>query len=269
MRPGKFPRGSRSVLLIGLTACLLIGSTIGRPADFPNGRATAADTPRPGDDATYRPTVMIRRSKSIGSGTIISSVEGETLILTASHVVEGSGPLTVEVFRFNLGFERSRDASGFPRKLVASIVARDVDADLAIIRIKGQLAFPYVARMASGEDEPPNGTTVTTIGFDKGEKLIGFSTRIKNVERIDLDKGGGDRPFLVTDHPPEHGRSGGGLFRTDGALVGVCVGRAELMKGRKFGLFTSLSNVRVLVRANEEIMASLVRSNARPRSPAR
>jgi hypothetical protein len=110
---------------------------------------------------------------------------------------------------------------------------------------------------------------VTTIGFDKGEKLIGFATRIKNVERLDMDRGGGERPFLVTEHPPEHGRSGGGLFRPDGALVGVCVGRAEIDKGRKSGLYTTLGNVKALIRANDEIMASLGRSNVLPQSPVR
>jgi S1-C subfamily serine protease len=263
-------RRGRTAALLGLAAWLVIGPTFEGPGDSPARRASAGpDTPRPGDDATYRPTVMIRKGKALGTGTIIASVEGETLILTASHVVEESGSLHVELFRYNLGLERTGDGSGFPRKLAATVAARDPDADLAILRVRGQLAFPYVARMAAGEDPPPKGTEVTTIGFDKGERLIGFSTRIKAVDRIDLDRGGGERPFLVTEHPPEIGRSGGGLFRKDGALVGVCVGRAEMDKGRKIGLFTTLGNVKGLIRAHEEITATVARSKARPKSPAR
>ena len=44
---------------------------------------------------------------------------------------------------------------------------------------------------------------------------------------------------------------------------------AELAKGRKSGLFTTLGNVKALIRANEEIKASLARSQVLPRSPAR
>ena len=244
--------------LLGIAAWLVLGPAFAAP-----------DAPRPGDDATYRPTVMIRKGNALGTGTIIASVEDETLILTASHVVDEPGPLHVELFRFNLGLERTRSASGFPRRLAAKVAARDIDADLAILRVRGQLALPFVARLGKGEAPPPTGTEVTTIGFDKGAQLIGFSTRIRTVERIDMDRGGGDRPFLITEHPPEHGRSGGGLFRSDGTLVGVCVGRAELFKGRKIGLFTSLTNVKALIRANEDITASLARSTARPRSAAR
>ncbi len=255
---GRSRRGGRAGFLLGLAAWLALAPSLG-----------ALDAPRPGDDATYRPTVMIRKGNAVGSGTIIASVEDETLILTASHVVDEPGPLHVDLYRFNLGLERTRTASGFPRRLAARVAARDVDSDLAILRVRGQLAFPYVARLARGDEPPPPGTAVTTIGFDKGEQIIGFSTRIKSVERIDMDKGGGDRPFLITEHPPEHGRSGGGLFRLDGTLVGVCVGRAELFKGRKIGLFTSLANVKALIRSDDEIVESLARSNARPRSPAR
>jgi S1-C subfamily serine protease len=200
---------------------------------------------------------------------IIASVEGETLILTASHVVEGSGSIFVELNRFNVGLERTRSSAGWPRRLAATILVRDSDADLAILEIKRELAFPYVARLATGTEPPAQGTPVTTIGFDHGDRLIGFSTRIKGVERIDMGQGGGDRPFLVTVDPPEQGRSGGGLFRSDGTLVGVCVARAELEKGRKLGLFSSLGNVRALIKKDDEIQVILNRSIRRSKLLAR
>jgi S1-C subfamily serine protease len=231
--------------------------------------ALASDAPRPGHDATFRPTVLVRQGKSLGSGTIIASVEGATLILTASHVVDGSESIYIEVNRFNLGLEKTRSSAGFPRKLAAKLVAREVDADLAILWVKGELAFPYVARLGPGEAPPAEKTGVMTIGFDKGERLIGFGTRIKGVEKLDMGHGGGERSFLVTEDPPEHGRSGGGLFLANGALVGVCVARAEMEKGQKIGLFASLGDVKLLINEDEEIAATLARSNRRPKSPAR
>jgi S1-C subfamily serine protease len=229
----------------------------------------AADSPRPGDDATYRPTVMIRGLKSLGTGTVIASVEGETLVLTASHVVADPGPVFVEVHRYNFGVEHVQAVKGFPRRVAASVIARDHDADLAILRIRGQLAFPYVARIGKGDAPPAIGTKVTTIGFDKGAKLIGFSTRVRSIDRLDLDHGGGFRSFVVTDDPPEVGRSGGGLFLADGSLVGVCVARAGHPEGRTLGLFSTLGNVRQLIEGNEDIAASMARASRKHRSAAR
>ena len=65
----------------------------------PGSRAgTPRDAPVAGDDATYRTTVLVRKGPMLGTGTIVGSVEGEALILTAAHVVEGPGPLRVELF---------------------------------------------------------------------------------------------------------------------------------------------------------------------------
>jgi len=232
------------------------------------------DRPAPGDDATYRTTVMVRKGTALGTGTIIGSVEGETLILTAAHVVEESGPLFIELYRYNLGWERTRSTAGFPRRLPATLAARDRDADLAILRVRGQLALPYVVRIAPDDRHIAPGTPVTSIGFDRGEKLIGFPSRVRRFDRVDMDHGGGDRPFLITDHPPEVGRSGGGLFLADGTLVGVCIARAELKPGLVRGLYSTVGNVWNLLEAHDKLAGVVARSNpvvaaAKPESKAK
>ncbi len=226
------------------------------------------DAPKPGDDATFRPTVMIHRGSNLGTGTLIASVEGETLVLTASHVLDEQGPVSVELFRYNLGLERERYATGFPKLVPATIAARDPAADVAILRVKGQLRYPYVARI-DRLDAPEPGSAVTTIGFDRGERLIGFDTRVRAVERIDMNRGGGDRPFAITDDPPEFGRSGGGLFLANGTLVGVCVGKADIRQGKKIGIFSTVGNVRALLRSREGLAAAVNRPVAPPRPTAR
>ena len=218
------------------------------------------DAPLPGDDATYRPTVLVRKGPALGTGTIIASVEGETLILTASHVVDDPGPLHVELFRYNFGWEQSRSVSGFPRKLAAAVVVQDRDADLAILRVRGQLALPYVVRIAPASRTLPVGSPVTSIGFDHGERLIGFPSRVRRIDRIDMSRGGGDRPFLITDHPPEIGRSGGGLFLENGMLVGVCVARAQLKPGPVVGMYSPVESVWNLLNAHQNLMTVVSRS---------
>ncbi len=226
------------------------------------------DAPKPGDDATFRPTVMIHRGATLGTGTIVASVEGETLVLTASHVLDEPGPVLVELFRYNLGLERERYATGFPRLLPATIAARDPAADLAVLRVKGQLRMPYVARI-DRLDVPEAGLPVTTIGFDRGERLIGFDTKVRAIDRIDMNRGGGERPFVITEDPPEFGRSGGGLFGAKGTLVGVCVGKADIRKGKKIGIFSTVGNVRDLLRSREGLAAAVARPVLPPKPAAR
>ena len=218
------------------------------------------DTPVPGDDATYRTTVVVRKGAALGTGTIIASVEGETLILTAAHVVEEPGESRIELNRYNLGLERTRSTVGFPRRLDATIAALDGDTDLAILRVRGQLALPYIARIVSDQEWLTAGTPVTSIGFDHGERLIGFPTRLKRIDRVDLDRGGGDRSFLITEHPPEMGRSGGGLFLEDGRLVGVCLARAQLKPGRVLGMYSTVGNVWRLIRGDDALATLVARS---------
>src|SRR5262245_27562216 len=98
------------------------------------------------DNLTFRPTVLVRRGTSQGSGTIIASLDGQTLILTASHVIRGRGAIQVELHRYNLGMENIPGAAGqWPRQVSAETVATDAAADVAILRIRNMIALPFVA----------------------------------------------------------------------------------------------------------------------------
>ena len=178
-----------------------------KPADASGLRRA----PVPWDDGTYRPTVVVRRGTSQGSGTIIASVDGETLVLTAAHVVKAEGPIFVELHRYNLGMERLPATPGvWPRVITASLAAADTAADLAIVRIEKMTALPYVARFTHDNDEPPPNAMVTSIGIDLGLKLTHWSSRLVETVTFELNDSGSARPFLITEKIPEHGRSGGG-----------------------------------------------------------
>jgi S1-C subfamily serine protease len=250
---------------IGLREAV-IAVAIGVAAASP-GLGGDRKTPLPGDNLTFRPTVIILRGNQQGSGTVIASVPGETLVLTAAHVLEGDAPAFVEVHRYNLGLENKRESIGWPKKIPAKVVALDRAADVAVLRIGGFEAMPYVARVAAVAGEPDRGTEVLSVGVDRGAKLSSWTTEVLDHALIDLHKTGVERPFVLTEKPPEHGRSGGGLFRPDGTVVGVCVGRVELIRGRRFGVFASTASVQRLLRENQ-LDAAVARSLARrlPRS---
>ena len=221
------------------------------------------------DDLLFRPTVIVIRGTSQGSGTVIASSPGETLVLTAAHVLESDAEPFIEVHRYNLGLERRRRPEGWPKKIPAKVVAIDSASDVAVLKIAGFQAMPYVATVAPGPAEAEPETVVTSVGIDRGAKLSSWRTRVIDFAAIDMKKkaGGGDRPFVLTEKPPDFGRSGGGLFRDDGTVVGVCVGRAEVIRGRRVGIFASNTSIHRLLRENA-LETSVARSLARrlPRS---
>lgn len=221
------------------------------------------------DDWTFRPTVLVRRGTSQGSGTIVASLEGETLILTAAHVIRGHGPITVELHRYNFGIERLPARAGrWPQQARAEQLAEDDSADLAIIRLPRLVALPYVAKLGSDDLDASTADRLTSVGIDLGTKLSGWSTRLVEHVWLALNDSGAERRFLVTAVIPEHGRSGGGLYDKDGKLVGVCVGHAEVIEGRRTGIFSSVENVHDLLRRHD--LTSVVdRSEARQARLAR
>ena len=110
------------------------------------------------DNWTFRPTVVVRRGTSQGSGTIIASVEGVTLVVTAGHVIRGQGPISVELHRYNLGIEHLPTATtSWPRQVAAETVATDRAADVAILRVRNMVALPYVARNCAGRSGASDG----------------------------------------------------------------------------------------------------------------
>ncbi len=219
------------------------------------GLATARlHSPRslvPTDDWTFRPTVLVRRGTSQGSGTIIASVDAESLVLTAAHVIRDTGPISVELHRYNLGLERTRGIAGpWPQPITARLAAADTAADLAVLRIEGLEPLPYVARLASPRRHPAIDSTVTSIGIDLGTRLSGWSSRLVEVLWFELNDSRDERLFFLTARTPEYGRSGGGLFLPDGELVGVCVGHAELVRGHRLGVFASRESIHQLLTEN-------------------
>jgi len=199
-------------------------------------------------------TVQIRNANLRGSGTMIASVPGETWILTAAHVVRGATVVQVELHRFNFNFGGRvfslTEGGGWPRLVPATVAATDPGGDVALLLIRSLNALPFVARFDLEAAEPKRGEVLTSVGVDRGLHLTRWQTTIEGPAVVDIRKGGGAQPFVVTTRPPEHGRSGGGLFRPDGTVIGSCTGRFDLKPGQKVGLFASMASIRRLIREN-------------------
>ena len=251
-------------------------------AQPPDGLGLTAPPPQSGvvidpareRDRLARATVLIRRGAKVGSGTVIASVPGETLILTAWHVLDAVGEPIIEWQHWNLGRDREVERDGdssWPRPQRAEIVASERACDLAVLRVNVRQALPYVARVELDDRDLDPGTGVTSFGFDGGKALSVWESFITAIVTLDLKRGGGPRFFLTTAKPPLEGRSGGGLYRQANlALAGVAVGRALLSQiNVKFGVFASSRDLRDLLarRGLDRVLARSQDLDARDARP--
>jgi thiol-disulfide isomerase/thioredoxin len=146
-------------------------------------------------------------SHSVGSGTIIDARAGEALVLTCAHVFrdsEGKGPILIDLF-----------GPGAPQGVPGKLVSYDLKSDVGLVSFRP--GVPVVAaRMAPASHSMRANDPVINIGCDHGDPP---TARLSRVTAIDKFLG---PPNLVVAGQPVQGRSGGGLFTTDGLVIGVC-----------------------------------------------
>ena len=141
-----------------------------------------------------------RKMQATGSGFFISA---DGYIVTNNHVVEGADKITVRI--------------NDERSLKATVVGRDSDTDLAVIKVEGQ-NFPFV----NFEDraKPRVGDWVVAVGnpFNLG----GTATAgiVSAVGRANVS-GSNYVDYMQIDAPINRGNSGGPTFDLAGRVVGV------------------------------------------------
>lgn len=152
------------------------------------------------------------------SGVTFARDAGRSYVLTNAHVVEPAaswkGPIAVRVL-----------ASGAPGSLEAKVVARGrvPDADLAVLEVRGELAFTPLAPdgpLELGED-------LVVIGAPFGKGLSVAAGIVSQVEYAFAENAASPREAkaLKTDAAIGYGSSGGGVFGVPGGeLVGLVEG---------------------------------------------
>ena len=135
----------------------------------------------------------IQAGQFLGSGVSVATAKGQTLVLTAHHVVQDGGPYTVA-------------------GRVATVIATDKTWDLAALVVDETLP---TARL--GNVEPTVGDRLTVCGYGSGEykeatgKVVGFyAPAAPNWVAIDASARSGD--------------SGGPLFYQDGTVAAILFG---------------------------------------------
>ena len=141
-----------------------------------------------------------QRQGSLGSGFVISP---DGIIITNNHVIENADEIEIN---FSDG-----------RVLEATLIGRDRDTDLAVLKVNSRTPLPYVDLADS--DRAEVGDWVIAIGnpFGFGGSV---SAGIISARNRDLNSGRSD-DFIQTDAAINRGNSGGPLFNLGGEVVGV------------------------------------------------
>jgi len=204
------------------TSSTTTSNTWNVPASEPNPVQQAGHTvpARPSHTATSgisnaaRATVRIRvddpRYESVGTGTIIDSHQGEALVLTCGHLFRDLPPnarITVEMLPGVQEGEEKFEAQ------VIDFQASELDIGLLSFHPGHDVAsVPLIAQNESLREGEP----VFSIGCDNGQPPSRRDSRITKLNRYM------GAPNVEVAGAPVQGRSGGGLFNTEGELIGIC-----------------------------------------------
>uniref|UniRef100_A0A7C2NVV6 Thioredoxin domain-containing protein n=1 Tax=Schlesneria paludicola TaxID=360056 RepID=A0A7C2NVV6_9PLAN len=187
---------------------------------------------------------------NFGSGTVIDSRIGRTLILTCGHLFRDLKPgAMVEVDIF--------DSAMKPETLNGQIVDFDLAADVGLVAIPTRTALP-AAKIASLNRALQAGERVSSIGCSGGDLPSREALQITALNKYD----GPDN--VECTGVPIRGRSGGGLFRGE-ELIGVCIA-ADPREQR--GLYCGLKPIYELIeRAGFAQLLPVGRPEVVPTSP--
>ncbi len=226
-------------LLCGLALALTLAGC-SMPAESKNYivNMTSSGMPAPASAtevlARIRPAVVdvmsyTETGTSAGSGVIIGSAEedGEYFIVTNHHVIDGGKTFTVDVLSID-GEEE------FTTAYDAALIGSSMKRDIAVLSIRPPEGTELSAvSFIEDSDSVKVGTEVFAIGNPLGilggtvtHGIVSATKRAVNVGEI------GTMTLMQTDASINGGNSGGGLFDTEGNLIGIINSGYESYNGQ-------------------------------------
>jgi thiol-disulfide isomerase/thioredoxin len=194
--------------------------------------------PRPTNPHPWETVVRIRIDGQgmigFGSGTIIHSTPGESIILTCAHIFKLEGRrqaapsrfpnrIIVDLFDGRMG----PHAPGQPGQVhyanesfEGEAIDYDFGLDVGLIRIRPGKRLP-ASRVVPAYWRPKERMHMTTVGCSEGHDATAWTTVILNPSFRGLSANAAYEA-IECNHAPKQGRSGGGLYTDDGYVAGVC-----------------------------------------------
>lgn len=149
-------------------------------------------------------------ASSQGSGIIFLESEKYYYLLTNYHVLVDDTGSTADSYRI-------LDAYGDEHSAI--IIAFSAELDLGVLRFYKSAGIKELTPVPLAAENAGKGEVVFAIGTPEG--LINAVTYGKTLETEDIGKDDLDIAVLAHTCFVDHGSSGGGLFNSDGELVGI------------------------------------------------
>ena len=173
-------------------------------ADGESDLVNAGDSAESVFENAWRSVVVVVAGDGQGGGAVINE---PNRVATNCHVVDES-PNDIRVYKG----ENRRAVRDAPHS--AEIVSGDRERDVCILSVSGLWAIPAKIRSAA---ELEIGEAVYAVGAPKG---LDFSISNGIVSQL-REEAGGTAPLIQTNAAISPGSSGGGLFDSEGRLVGL------------------------------------------------
>ena len=207
------------------------------PAESPAEGAALSDPGSPNPNP-WETVVRIKMHLSdsewgFGSGTIISSTAEESIILTCAHIFKVKGtaqpsprnfrvPITVDLFGGQLIRRQPALLACTEKDIVGEAIDYDFTHDVGLIRIRPGRKLA-ASKVVPASWQPQKGMKMTTVGCSHGQDATAWSTTILS-PRVGMSNTATKQAFATIKcaFQPMEGRSGGGLYTSDGYVAGVC-----------------------------------------------
>ena len=196
----------------------------------PRGPPASSANPKPWE-TVVRIRVIGSRSTGFGSGTIIASTESEAIVATCAHIFHlhdrkeakpSEFPKKIAVDTFD-GVLKGNNPAKVTHKETFSGTAIDYDfgRDVGLIRVKTNRQLPFSRVLPQGFELKPK-MKMYAVGCPEGRDATTWATVIRRPRVTNFLTGRPEYEAIECDVAPKEGRSGGGLYTTDGYLAGVC-----------------------------------------------
>ncbi|XPV75666.1 MAG: DegQ family serine endoprotease [Desulfovibrio sp.] len=163
-----------------------------------------------------------RPQKSLGSGFVISP---DGYIVTNNHVIDNAEEISVNF-------------QGEKKPYEATLVGRDPDTDIALLKIKADTELPYLK--FANSDAAKVGEWVLAIGnpFGLGHTITAgiISAKGRNIHSGPFDN------FIQTDASINPGNSGGPLVNMAGEVVGINTAIIATGQGLGFAIPSTMAD---------------------------
>ena len=207
----------------------------------PSRPASSPESPRPPPESSgenpkpWETVVRIRvignRTTGFGSGTVIASTESEAIVATCAHIFKLDGrpqvapsafPKKIAVDCFDGILTGTSPAKvKFQETFSATAIDYDFKTDVGLIRVKTNRRLPH-SQVVPKTWEPKAKMKVYAVGCPEGRDATVWATVIRNPRAKGILVGDPAYEAIECDVAPLEGRSGGGLYTTNGYLTGIC-----------------------------------------------